>query len=173
MVCLGNICRSPLAEGIMAEKLRNAGIDARVDSAGTGGWHIGQSPDKRSIQIALRHGIDISAQQARKVEPEDLSTFDFIFAMDQQNYRDLMEMAAGGPEQNKVQLILEYAGMGTNDIPDPWYGDQQDFSHVFNLLNEACTKVLQKIANQHINKKQEDSNCTFAALKKTLTLRFS
>lgn len=151
MVCLGNICRSPLAEGIMAEKLRKAGITAQVDSAGTGGWHIGNSPDKRSIQIALQHGIDISTQQARKVKPEDLSTFDFIFAMDQQNYRDLVNMAAGGPEQNKVQLILEYAGMGTDDVPDPWNGDQQDFIHVFNLLDEACTKVLQKIKNQDIN----------------------
>ena len=146
MVCLGNICRSPLAEGLMQAKLQSLTNDYFVDSAGTGGWHAGESPDKRSIIVAAKYGIDITHQKARKLQKEDLSRFDFIFAMDHSNYSDIVHLAS--PEQQKnVHLFLDFAGMGKKDVPDPWYGGPEDFEQVFALLDEACTRVVHKILN--------------------------
>lgn len=144
MVCLGNICRSPLAEGIMDQKLKQAGIPYAIDSAGTGGWHSGERPDQRSVQVAARYGIDISHQKARKLRKEDLQHFDLILAMDQSNYRDIVQLS-DPEEQNKVHLFLEFAGMGKKDVPDPWYGGPEDFEAVFQLLEEACQQSLSKI----------------------------
>ncbi|MBK7887968.1 MAG: low molecular weight phosphotyrosine protein phosphatase [Bacteroidetes bacterium] len=144
MVCLGNICRSPLAEGIMIEKLRKAGKNYFVDSAGTGGWHSGESPDQRSITIAAKHDIAIDHQRARKIHIDDFKRFDLVLAMDSSVYHDLIKIAP--PEsQNKVQLFLKYAGMGDRDVPDPWYGEAEDFRKVFDLIDTACENIAHKL----------------------------
>lgn len=139
MVCLGNICRSPLAEGIMKEKLQSRGWSFQIDSAGTGAWHEGEPPDKRSIEVAARNGIDISGQRARPVIVDDFDHFDYIFAMDRSVHSTLLERAAS-EHHHKIHLMLEFAGLGQADVPDPWYGNREDFEQVYSLLDEACTK---------------------------------
>lgn len=146
MVCLGNICRSPLAEGIFREKVKNWPELPYVDSAGTGGWHAGEKPDKRSIAIAARFGVDISAQRARKFNPEDFDAFDYIFAMDQSNQKDLLSLAQED-QKDKVHLLLEFAGLGVKDVPDPWFGDERDFESIYHLLNEALESVENRLKN--------------------------
>lgn len=147
MVCLGNICRSPLAEGIMKEKLRALGPGLHIDSAGTGAWHQGEAPDKRSIEVAARYGLDISGQRARAVIVEDFDLFDYIFAMDSSVYSTLIERSA--PEHhNKIHLLLEFAGMGEADVPDPWFGNREDFERVYGLLDEACAKAAARLRGQ-------------------------
>jgi len=148
MVCLGNICRSPLAEGILIEKLRKAGKDYFVDSAGTGGWHAGEPPDHRSISIAAKNGISIDHQKARKINADDFKRFDLILGMDQSVYNDLIDLAT--PEfKMKVQLFLNYAGMGDRDVPDPWYGEAEDFKKVFSLIDTACQNIAHKLLNNN------------------------
>jgi protein-tyrosine phosphatase len=148
MVCLGNICRSPLAEGIMREKAKNWPVQPYVDSAGTGGWHAGEAPDQRSIAVASRYGIDISMQKARKFRLSDFSDFDFIFAMDRSNLNDILSIA---PEEHsaKVHLLLNYAGKGLADVPDPWYGDETDFESVYLQLNEALEVIESKLQEEN------------------------
>lgn len=138
MVCLGNICRSPLAEGIMRSKLTK---DYYIDSAGTGGWHAGEAPDKRSIQTARNHGIDISKQRARKFSITDFDTFDIIFVMDQSNYKDVINLAPNEAAKSKVQLLLD----NSKEVPDPYYGTLEDFEQVYQLLNQACETIARKI----------------------------
>lgn len=143
MVCLGNICRSPLAEGIMTEKIRNKGLDWHVDSAGTSGWHAGERPDHRSILIARNYGIDISTQAGRQLKPNDLEDFDLILAMDSSNYNDISRLAQNRSQSQKVQLILNYVNPGANQsVPDP-YWDDNGFENVFHMLDKACDKVLE------------------------------
>ena len=134
VVCLGNICRSPLAEGVLKSKL--SPIKFRVDSAGTAGFHIGKSPDYRSIKIAAKHGIDISLQKARAFKVEDFNIFDRIYVMDRNNLENIKLLAETQEEKNKVCLILE-----NEEVPDPYYGDENDFKKVFGLLNNACNKI--------------------------------
>lgn len=139
MVCLGNICRSPLAEGILRSKLTDGFI---IDSAGTGGWHAGEQPDKRSIQTARERGIDISHQRARKFKKSDFDDFDCIYVMDNQNYKDVLAQAESEHHKNKVQLILDAIFPGERvDVPDPYYGGQDGFEKVFDMLDEACTVI--------------------------------
>ncbi len=138
MVCLGNICRSPLAEGIMRSKLTT---DYYIDSAGTGGWHAGEAPDNRSIQTARNHGIDISKQRARKFSITDFDTFDIIFVMDQSNYKDVINLAPNEAAKSKVQLLLD----NSKEVPDPYYGTLEDFEQVYQLLNQACETIARKI----------------------------
>lgn len=137
MVCLGNICRSPLAEGILRAK-----VDATqvvVDSAGTGGWHAGELPDSRSIAVARKNGLDITYQRARKFKKEDLDLFDRIYVMDNSNYRDVIQMADTPIHREKVELILNLVFPGENvDVPDPYYGGDQGFDRVYAMLEEAC-----------------------------------
>lgn len=137
MVCLGNICRSPLAEGILRSKLpENHFI---IDSAGTGGWHVGQSPDPRSIQVAQQNGIDISYQRARKFELADFDTFDIIYAMDTSNKKNLLQIAPQPQAAAKVKLILEYLPDNQSlDVPDPYFGNHKDFEFTFELLDKVC-----------------------------------
>lgn len=138
MVCLGNICRSPLAEGILKSKL-NANFE--VDSAGTAAYHVGNPPDQRSIAVAQQHGIDISQQRARKFKKEDFNSFDLIFVMDQNNYNDVVQMAT--PEQRrKVHLLLE-----NKEVPDPYYGDTSAFEAVFYLIDTACETLVKQYCN--------------------------
>ena len=144
MVCLGNICRSPLAEGILKRKLEDRGLDWTVDSAGTGFWHIGEPPDPRSVSTARKYGLDISRQRARQIEPSDLDNFDLILAMDSSNYQDILRLANSGQQENKVEMILNYINPGANDnVPDPYWNDD-GFDQVFHMLDEACERVIDK-----------------------------
>ena len=143
MVCLGNICRSPLAEGIMRSKLSN---DFIVDSAGTGGWHAGELPDKRSIATAKNKGLDITNQRARQFKISDFESFDYIYVMDNSNYKDVVALAPNEEAKSKVKLILNEIFPGENvDVPDPYYGGQDGFENVFNMLNEACDVIAGKL----------------------------
>ncbi len=147
MVCLGNICRSPLAEGILREKIEKLGLEWSVDSAGTGGYHEGQAPDQRSIAIAEQNNINIRNQSARKFVRSDFEAFDFILAMDAQNYQDVKRLAT--PEQeSRVELILNYLYPGENrTIPDPYYGGESGFEKVYELLDSACDAFIKEMTN--------------------------
>lgn len=143
MVCLGNICRSPLAEGILKSKLQSAGLDWEVDSAGTSGWHSGEGPDRRSVLIAEKYGIDITDQRSRKVRSIDYTDFDLIYAMDEQNYRDLLQLATD-EDQRKIRMILNESHPGENrNVPDP-YWDDNGFEKVFQMLDRACEVIVEK-----------------------------
>lgn len=144
MVCLGNICRSPLAEGILRHKVEQHHLSWQIDSAGTSGWHSGETPDKRSIEIASKNGIDISKQHSRKLYGFDLEEFDIIYAMDKSNYNDIVSMAKNESERLKVKLILNEIAPHNNEVPDPYYGDENGFENVFNMLNKACDAIIAK-----------------------------
>lgn len=146
MVCLGNICRSPLAEGILKSKVEKKGLDWTIDSAGTGAWHVGGSPDQRSIEVAEKHGLDITYQRARKIRSNDFEVFDLIFAMDVSNFQDLTRLAIGDEERQKIKLILdEIHPQQQKSVPDP-YWDDNGFEDVFGMLNEACDKIIERYA---------------------------
>jgi protein-tyrosine phosphatase len=141
MVCLGNICRSPLAEGILKHKAQQAGLDWQVDSAGIGGWHAGELPDLRSIAVAQKHGIDITDQRARKFKASDLDTFDLILAMDNENYEDILRHAKTHEQRKKVDMIMNFSRPQRNEIvPDPYYDGR--FQLIFNMLDEACGVIV-------------------------------
>ena len=143
MVCLGNICRSPLAEGIMRSKLSE---DFTVDSAGTGGWHAGELPDKRSIATAKNRGLDITNQRARQFKKSDFESFDHIFVMDNSNYKDVLALAPNEELKSKVKLILNEIFPNENvDVPDPYYGGQDGFENVFDMLDQACEQIARKL----------------------------
>ncbi|MCT4171628.1 low molecular weight phosphotyrosine protein phosphatase [Elizabethkingia anophelis] len=136
MVCLGNICRSPLAEGILKSKLPDNYI---VDSAGTIAMHEDEHPDKRSVKVAALHNIDISKQRSRPIQPKDLEYFDRIYCMDRNNLKDVSAMAKNEGQRQKISLILDVLHDNNNtEVPDPYWGNQQDFEDVFQLLNKAC-----------------------------------
>ena len=149
MVCLGNICRSPLAEGILASKLPKDVFS--VDSAGTGNYHIGKQPDKRSITTAQKNGLDISKQKARQFSVKDFDAFDYIFAMDTSNYEDILSLAKNENQVKKVDLILNQLFPNENvDVPDPYYGVQNGFDQVYQMLDEACTILAEKLKEKHL-----------------------
>ncbi|MDO4728571.1 MAG: low molecular weight protein-tyrosine-phosphatase [Bacteroidota bacterium] len=140
MVCLGNICRSPLAEGILKSKLDLEKFE--VDSAGTGGWHKGESPDKRSVEVAKTNGIDISKQRARQIQKSDFQYFDYIYVMDKSNYADVLALAPNQEVANKVNMILnEVQPHSDKDVPDPYYGGKDGFEKVYKMLDEACQRI--------------------------------
>ena len=144
MVCLGNICRSPLAEGILKSKVDSSKVF--VDSAGTGSWHIGSKPDQRSIAIAKRNNLDITDQRGRQFSKKDFEDFDYIFTMDNSNFKDVMEMAETDEDRQKVHLILEEVFPSENvDVPDPYHGGEQGFENVYMMLNEACESIAEKL----------------------------
>lgn len=143
MVCLGNICRSPLAEGILQSK---ASADVKVDSAGTAAYHIGELPDSRSIAVAKKYGIDLTNQRARKFTVNDFDTFDLIYAMDESNYQDILTLARNTEDKLKVKLILNEVDLISNrSVPDPYYGGSNGFENVYQLLDEACQIIANKI----------------------------
>jgi protein-tyrosine phosphatase len=145
MVCLGNICRSPLAEGILVSKVNADEIF--VDSAGTGAYHIGKLPDERSIEVARKHGIDITNQRARKFTIKDFDTFDYIYAMDESNYQNILMLATTNEDKSKVQLILNETHPTKNlAVPDPYYGGNQGFENVYIMLEEACEIIVNKLS---------------------------
>ena len=148
MVCLGNICRSPLAEGILQSKL--PADKFLVDSAGTGNWHVGQQPDKRSILTAKNRGLDISCQKARQLKPSDFEEFDHIYVMDSSNFSDVTKTAPNEKGRAKVKLMMDEIYPGEKmGVPDPYYGGQDGFEKVYDMLDEVCELVAQKLLKEH------------------------
>lgn len=142
MVCLGNICRSPLAEGVLKHKVQKKGLNWHIDSAGTGDWHVGELPDKRSIAVAKKYGIDLTDQRARHFKRTDLDSFDLILVMDRDNYFDVVRLAKTDEQRKKVQYIMNFARPNSNAIvPDPYYDNRFEF--VYQLLDEACDAVIE------------------------------
>ncbi len=146
-VCLGNICRSPMAEGIFRNLVEQEGCSDRyvIDSAGTGGWHVGHPPDERARGVLLGKGIDISGQQARKFYSNDFSDFDLIVAMDRSNYENILRVPGkeGGAD---VRMLLSYLpNCNEEDVPDPYYGGVDGFEHVYNLVKDACEQLFQDL----------------------------
>lgn len=146
MVCLGNICRSPLAEGILNSKLDKATI--HVDSAGTASYHIGKKPDIRSIAIAQKYGIDISQQRCRQFTSKDFENFDLIYAMDRSNYENIIALAENANEIAKVNLLLHRANSADKEVPDPYYGGEDGFEAIFHLIDSACDLIVQDIIHK-------------------------
>ncbi len=143
MVCLGNICRSPLAEGILRKKTKH--LDLTIDSAGTAGYHIGKSPDPRAVAVAKKHDINISKLKARQFSRIDFENFDTIYVMDINNLSHLISLSSNAQERNKIRLILNEIDPKNHDsVPDPYY-DDNGFKNVYNMLNEACEKIAIKI----------------------------
>jgi len=138
MVCLGNICRSPLAHGIMENLVKEKGLDWEVDSAGTGDWHIGQAPDQRSIAVARQYGIDISSQCCRQFTIQDFDDYDRIFVMDRMNLRDVLNLSRDEEDRAKIRLLLD-----KEEVPDPYYEDSQ-FDPVFRMIENGCRAILEK-----------------------------
>lgn len=149
MVCLGNICRSPLAEGILASKLPKDKFF--VDSAGTGAYHIGKQPDQRSIIVAKKHGLDITIQKARQFSSRDFDVFDYIYVMDSSNYDNVIDLAKNDIQKAKVDMILNHLFPGENvDVPDPYFGLQNGFDMVYEMLDETCTILAKKLIEKHL-----------------------
>lgn len=146
MVCLGNICRSPLAEGILKSKLPKDQFF--VDSAGTSGYHNGNPPDIRSIQVAKKNGLNISNQKSRLFERYDFELFDHIFVMDQSNYNAVICQAQNDKDAQKVKLILNFPGSKINEVPDPYYGGDHGFEYVYRLLDVACKYHSERLKNK-------------------------
>lgn len=144
MVCLGNICRSPLAEGILKSKVNNDFI--YVDSAGTSAFHSGELPDQRSIKVAKKHGIDITNQRSRQFITNDFAVFDTIYVMDKSNERNIIALAKNDIDRKKVKLILnEIPTSKDKDVPDPYYDKDDGFEKVYQMLDHACTEIAKKI----------------------------
>jgi protein-tyrosine phosphatase len=146
MVCLGNICRSPMAEGLLRHKVRQLNLAVETDSAGTTGYHIGSKPDQRMIDTAANQGVDISDLRARKFQASDLETFDYVFAMDKENQLKMQSLAKNETQRAKVKLFLEQVNYPElSEVPDPYYGDQAAFEFVFNLLDEATDTFINQM----------------------------
>ena len=145
MVCLGNICRSPLAEGILKSKVTTYQIF--VDSAGTSAYHVDNKPDERSVAVAEKHGINISNQRARKFTVADFDNFDMIYAMDESNFHDIVKLSRNNSDKQKVKMILnEIHPNKNNSVPDPYYGGNEGFENVFQMLDKACEIIIKKYA---------------------------
>ena len=142
MVCLGNICRSPLAEGILQAKVDPENVF--VDSAGTGGYHIGNPPDPRSIAVAKKHGLNIKNQRCRQFQKSDFKKFDVIYAMDRSNLNNILNLADSPDDAKKVKLLLTEVELPVIEVPDP-YWDDNGFEKVFQLIDTACTSIAKKL----------------------------
>ena len=155
MVCLGNICRSPLAEGILKDKLNKAGLNWEVDSAGTNRYHTGDAPHRLSQKVAKLHGIDISKIKARTIVPEDFDRFDKIYAMAQDVIFDMRSVVGKKFNGNKVELLMNEVFPGENiDVADPYYGGEEGFHEVYKMMDEACEAIVKKYS---INDNQQSS----------------
>ena len=150
-VCLGNICRSPLAEGVFADLVEKAGLSGQIeaDSAGTGAWHVGESPDSRSVRTARTHGVDISGQRARRFEPADLDRFDVVMAMDSSNLAQI-QRHDNGQRRARIGLILgETSSVRERDVPDPYYGRGDGFERAWKLVCAGSEALLDRIRSEH------------------------
>lgn len=146
-VCLGNICRSPAAEGVLRAKAKERGIDLVIDSAGTGGWHAGDPPDGRMIKAASKRGVDISYQRARQVDLSDFYQFDYLLSMDLSNHTDLLEMAP--PNRTcDIRLFLDFADGDTRETPDPYYGGGDGFERVLDLIEQGAEGFLDHLEDE-------------------------
>lgn len=144
MVCLGNICRSPLAEGVLKSKVNSNKVF--VDSAGTGAYHVGNLPDSRSIAVAKKYNIDITNQKARKFSFDDFKEFDVIYAMDKNNYQNIIALSSSEEELLKVKMILNEVKPHKNyEVPDPYYGGDTGFENVYRMLDDACDVIADKL----------------------------
>jgi protein-tyrosine phosphatase len=147
MVCLGNICRSPLAEGILQSKARKAGLNWQVDSAGTNGYHVGEAPHPLSQKVARLNGIDICDQRARRFVKEDMERYDKIYAMADDVIDDIRRIAKGRYDESKVELFLNELYPGKNaSVPDPWYGEEPGYHEVYELIDKACDQIIARYA---------------------------
>ena len=152
MVCLGNICRSPTAHGVMNKIIQDKGLEGsiKVDCAGTGDWHIGEPPDQRSLLAAARRGYDLSSFRARQVNPGDFSEFSYILAMDRTNLQDLRAQCPAA-HQSKLQLLLEYGDSIHESVPDPYYSGPRGFELVLDLVEQACECLFQHVRDRHFH----------------------
>jgi len=149
MVCLGNICRSPLAQGILEAKASEHELNWKIDSAGTAAYHVGEKPDSRSISTAAINGLDITSQRARKFRKNDFEEFDLIYAMDSNNFQDIVAQATDELQKNKVHLILNEAYPGENrNVPDPYWNDR--FDEVYEMLEKSCERIVNKYKNKKL-----------------------
>lgn len=148
-VCLGNICRSPLAEGVFRNVVAERGLEHafHIESAAIGDWHVGSPPDPRSIDIASQFGVDISGQRARQIEPDDFSRFDLVFGMDRANVRALRQKAPRAT-RDRIHLFLEYALGRAQEVPDPYYGSGEHFAAVYQTIREACEALATKLSER-------------------------
>jgi len=160
MVCLGNICRSPLAEGAVRAHLDRSGLDwVQVDSAGTGGWHAGEPPDHRSVAVAAGAGVDISGLRARQLHADDFASFDWLLCADEQNLRDVLRMTPSGTSA-QTALLLEWAGMGDDaEIPDPYTGGSEDFRRVWAMVDAAAAGIVERLAAGRLHNGQLHAGC--------------
>lgn len=155
MVCLGNICRSPLAEGIMQEKVRKAGLNWKIDSAGTNGYHVGERPHHLSQKVAKLHGIDISQQVARRFTKADLEHYDKIYVMAADVLDELKQITGNKTMLNNVELFLNSLYPGKNmDVPDPWYGTEDGYHEVYALIEKTCDAIIE----QYLEKNKQPVN---------------
>ncbi|HEY6631633.1 MAG TPA: low molecular weight protein-tyrosine-phosphatase [Rhizobiaceae bacterium] len=148
-VCLGNICRSPVAEGVFRSVLAERGVadDFVIDSAGMGDWHLGQAPDPRAIAVARSNGLDISGQRARGIRPEDFRRFDLILGMDRKNVSELNEIAPDA-SRDKIHLFLDYAGSEAKEVPDPYFGDAEGFADTYRLIRAGAEGLADRLAGK-------------------------
>ena len=152
VVCLGNICRSPMAEGVLRARIENSTLagQVEVDSAGTGDWHVGQAPDRRAIAKAREHGVDIAGLRARRFVAHDHHDFDWLFCADRSNLRDVRRLAPADGARARSDLLLEWAGLdGDIEIPDPYTGAAAEFEHVYQLLNAAADGVVARLQREY------------------------
>ena len=155
MVCLGNICRSPLAEGILQDKLLKAGLDWQVDSAGTNGYHVGERPHRLSQKVAKHRGIDISCQECRIFKKEDFERFDKIYAMAADIIEEIKWISKEKYDPAKIDLLMNASRPGQNiDVPDPWCGTEPGYHAVYDMIDEACEAIVQ----QALSEKHDDAN---------------
>jgi protein-tyrosine phosphatase len=153
MVCLGNICRSPMAHGILQHKVSMLKLDWEIDSAGTSDWHRGELPDKRAIDCMKKHGIDITYQRSRPFIKDDFGDFDVIYVMDRNNYRDVISLASNEEEMQKVKLLMsEVYPEKETDVPDPYYGGDAGFEHVYKMLDKASDKIVERYSGGTLKK---------------------
>ena len=154
-VCLGNICRSPLGEGIFRHHVELAGLGEYfdIDSAGTGNWHVGQPPHLESQRVARERGLDLSNQRARQLIPQDLLDFDYILAMDSQNHRDILSMETASQATARIVRMMEFVpASNLEDVPDPYFGGPEGFDYAYDLIDEAARHLLAQIAaEQHLS----------------------
>ena len=148
MVCLGNICRSPMAEGIVRDRIEQSGLEVEIDSAGTSNYHIGEGPDKRAQANMRQNGHDISDLRARQFTREDFNRFDRIYVMDQSNYENVLQLAKSESDNQKVDLFLNLASPGSDsEVPDPYFGGDSGFQHVYELLSAAADQLIEELRN--------------------------
>lgn len=150
-VCLGNICRSPAAEGIFIKMVKDAGLHEHihVDSAGTGGWHVGDPPDERMVHHAGKRGYDLTQLEARQFSAEDFDKFDYILTMDRSNYKNVVNLDVKRQHQTKIYPITNFCRIHSlEEVPDPYYEEEDGFEHVLDLLEDACTELLERIKGE-------------------------